>query len=86
VNTNKNKYMLMSRKKAGQKQIIKIENRSFQDVAKVQIFWNNTKSENLLREEIKSRVSPRNACYHSVQSLLSSRLLSWNLKVKYKKP
>jgi hypothetical protein len=35
-----------------------------------------------MHEEIKSRLKSGNACYHSVQSLLSSRLLSRNLKVK----
>ena len=35
-----------------------------------------------LQEEIKSRLKLGNACYHSVQNLLSSRLLSKNLKVK----
>ena len=33
-------------------------------------------------EEIKSRLRSGNACYHSVQNLLSSRLLSKNLKFK----
>jgi hypothetical protein len=33
-------------------------------------------------EEIKSRLNSENTCYHSVQSLLSSRLLSWNVNVK----
>jgi hypothetical protein len=33
-------------------------------------------------EEIKSRLNSGNACYHSVQSLLLSRLLSRNVKVK----
>jgi hypothetical protein len=33
-------------------------------------------------EEIKSRLNSGNACYHSVQSLLCSRLLSRNIKVK----
>ena len=33
-------------------------------------------------EEIKSRLSSGNACYHSVQNLLSSRLLSKHLKIK----
>ena len=33
-------------------------------------------------EEIKSRLRSGNACYHSVQNLLSSRLLSKNLKIK----
>jgi hypothetical protein len=35
-----------------------------------------------MQEEIKSRLNSGNACYHSVQSLLSSRLLSKNVKVK----
>jgi hypothetical protein len=35
-----------------------------------------------MHEEIKGRLNSGNACCHSVQSLLSSRLLSRNLKVK----
>jgi hypothetical protein len=35
-----------------------------------------------LQEEIKERLKPGNACYHSVQDLLSSSLLSKNLKIK----
>ena len=31
---------------------------------------------------LQSRLRSRNACYHSVQDLLSSRLLSKNLKIK----
>ena len=38
--------------------------------------------ENPIAEEIKSRLRSGNACYHSVQNLLSSRLLSKNLKIK----
>jgi hypothetical protein len=37
---------------------------------------------NCMHEEIKSRLNSGNACYHSVQSLLSSRPLSRNVKVK----
>jgi hypothetical protein len=37
-----------------------------------------------MREEIKSRLNSGNACYHSVQSLLSSRLLSRNVNKQYK--
>ena len=33
-------------------------------------------------EEIKSRLRSGNACYRSVQNLLSSRSLSKNLKIK----
>ena len=35
-----------------------------------------------MQEEIKSRLKSGNACYHSVQNLLSSSLLSKNLKIK----
>ena len=38
--------------------------------------------QNSIQEEIKSRLKSGNACYHSVQNLLSSRLLSKNLKIK----
>jgi hypothetical protein len=34
------------------------------------------------QEEINSRLKSRNACYHSVQDLLSSSLLSKNTKIK----
>ena len=37
---------------------------------------------NSIQAEIKSRLKFGNACYHSVQNLLSSRLLSKNLKIK----
>ena len=35
-----------------------------------------------IQEEIKSRLKLGNACYYSVQNLLSYRLLSKNLKIK----
>ena len=39
-------------------------------------------NQNSIQEEIKSRMKSGNACYHSVQNLLSSRLLPKNLKIK----
>jgi len=39
-------------------------------------------NQNYIAEEIKGRLRSGNACYHSVQNLLSSRLLSKNLKIK----
>ena len=46
-------------------------------------YWGRTLTNtNFILEEIKSRLKSGNACYHSVQNLLSSRLLSKNLKVK----
>jgi hypothetical protein len=39
-------------------------------------------NQNDIRDEIKSRLNSGNACYYSVQNLLSSRLISKNLKIK----
>jgi hypothetical protein len=83
VNPEKTKYMLMSHsQKIGQKHSIKIANRSFEDVAKFRHLGTTLTDQNYMHEEIKSRLNSGNACYHSVQSLLSSRLLSRNLKAK----
>jgi hypothetical protein len=83
VNPDKTKYMLVSRcEKAEQRQSIKIGNRPFEDVAKFKYLGTTLTDQNCIYEEIKSRLNSGNACYHSVQSLLSSRLLSRNVKVK----
>jgi hypothetical protein len=39
-------------------------------------------NQNSIQEEIKSRLKLGNACCHSVQNILSSSLLSKNLKIK----
>jgi hypothetical protein len=39
-------------------------------------------NQNDIHDELKSRLNSGNACYYSVQSLLSSRLISRNLKIK----
>jgi hypothetical protein len=39
-------------------------------------------NQNLIQEEIKRRLNSGNACYHWVQNLLPSRLLSKNVKVR----
>jgi hypothetical protein len=36
----------------------------------------------MIQEEIKRRLNSGNACYHSVQNNLSSRLLSKNIKIR----
>jgi len=35
-----------------------------------------------IHEEMKSRLKPGNICYHLVQNVLSSSLLSKNIKIK----
>jgi hypothetical protein len=39
-------------------------------------------NQNLIQEDIKRRLNSGNACYHSVQNLRSSRLLSKSLKIR----
>jgi hypothetical protein len=40
------------------------------------------RDQNSIQEEIKNRLKSGNACYHSVQNLVSYRLLSKNTKIK----
>jgi hypothetical protein len=70
VNQEKTKYMLMSSSQnMGQKQSIKIANRSFEAVAKFKYLRTILTDQNCMYEEINSRLNSGNACYHSVQSL-----------------
>jgi hypothetical protein len=39
-------------------------------------------NQNLIQEEIKKRLNSGNACYHSIQNLLSSRLLSKDINIR----
>ena len=77
------KYMVMSRdQNAGQSHNRKIDNSSFVKVEEFKYLGTNLKDQNSIQEEIKSRLKSGNACYHLVQNLLSSSLLSKNVKIK----
>jgi hypothetical protein len=75
--------MLMSRyQKVGHRRSIKIANRSYGDVAMFKFLGTTLTDQNCMHGEVNSRLNSGNACYRPVQSLLSSRLLSRNLKLK----
>jgi hypothetical protein len=70
------------RQNAGQNQVIKIANGSFQNVAQLKYFGTTVTDQNLVQEAIKRRLNSGNASYHSVQDLLSSRVVSKNVKIR----
>jgi hypothetical protein len=55
-------------------------NRSFESVEKFKYFGTTLTDQNCMQDEIKSKLNLGNACYRSIQSLMSSRLLSRNVK------
>jgi hypothetical protein len=82
VNADKAKYMAMSQnQKAGQSHNVKIDNSSFEKVEDFKYLGTVLTNQNSIQEEIKRRLKTGIACYHSVQNLLSSSLLSKNLKI-----
>ena len=83
VNADKTKYMVMSRdRNARRDDIGKIDNSSIERVEEFKHLGTMLRDQNSVQDEIRSRLKLGNACYHSVQNLLSSRLLSKNLKIK----
>ena len=83
VSADKTKYMVMSRdQNAGQNHSVRIDNSTFERVEDFKYLGTTLTSQNSILEEIKSRLRLGNAWYHSVQNLLSSRLLSRKLKIK----
>ena len=61
---------------------MRIDNSTFKRVEEFKYLGTTSTNQNSILEEIKSRLRSGNACYHSVQNLFSSRLLSKNLKIK----
>jgi len=82
VTAEKTKYMVMPLyQNAGQSHSIQIENCSFEKVENFEYLGTTLRYQNSIQEEIKSRLKSGNACYHSVQNLVSSSLLPKNLKI-----
>jgi hypothetical protein len=61
---------------------MKTDNTFFERVEGFKYLGTTLKNQNSIQEEIKSRMKSGNACYHSVQNLLSCSLLPKNCKIK----
>ena len=81
VNADKTKSMVMSRdQNAGRSHNMKTDYRSFEMVEEFKYLGKTFTNQSSIQKEIKSRLKSGNACYHSVQNLLSSSLPSKQIK------
>ena len=77
VSADKTKYMVMSGgQNAGRIDSVRMDNCTFERVEVFKYLGTTLTNQNVIQGEIKSRLRSGNACCHSVQNLLSSRLLS----------
>jgi len=67
---------------AGQNHNIKNDNKCFERVEQFKYLGKTVMNQNSTEEEIKCSLKSGNACCYSVQNLLSSSLLSKNIKIK----
>ena len=65
---------------AGRIQSVRIDNSTFERMEEFKYLGTTLTYQNYIAEEIKSRLRLGNACYQSVQNLLSCRLLSKKFK------
>jgi hypothetical protein len=61
---------------------MKTDNSSSETEEQLKYLRTTVTYQNYIQKEIKSRYMSRNACYHSVQNLLSYSLISKNVKIK----
>ena len=82
VNADKTKYLIISGdQNVGQSHNIKNDNSSFERVEEFKYLDTTVINKNSIQGEIKSRLKLGNVCYLSVHNLLSSSLLSKNMKI-----
>jgi len=67
---------------AGKNHNTETGNKSSERVEYFQRLGTTLTNQNCIHEKIKSRLKSGNACYHLVQNVLSSNLLSKNIKIR----
>jgi hypothetical protein len=77
--------LLSPHQNAWQNRVIKIVSKSFETAAQFKYLRTTVTNQIFIQEKIKRRLNSGNAYYHSIQKLLSSRLLSKNVKIRYMK-
>jgi UDP-galactopyranose mutase len=80
---NLSTWLCLEIRMQGLTKTMKTYNTSFERVDEFKYLGRNSTNPNSIQEEIKCRLKSGNACYHLVQHLLSTSLLSKNLKIKY---
>ena len=82
IQPDKTKYIFMSGdQNAGRGHSMKIDNSSIERVEDFKYLGTTLTSQNSFRKKLRADWSD-NACYHSVQNILSSSLLPKNIKIK----
>jgi len=85
VNADKTTYTVMSRDlNVGPSDSIKIDYSPFERVEEFNNLGTTLTNQNSIQGEIKCRLKSGNVCYHLLQNLLSSSLLSKNTSIKIK--
>ena len=75
--------MVVSRdQRVGRNHSVKIDSNSFEGVEEFKYLGTTLTNQNCIQVEVRGRLKLGNACYHSMQKLWSSPLLSKNLKIK----
>jgi len=83
VNADKTKYMVMSGdQNGGQSHNMKTDNSCFERAGQFILLGKTLTYKNSVQVQIKNRLMPANAGYHSVQNLMSSSLLSKSINIK----
>jgi hypothetical protein len=74
--------MFMSHHQTTGQNYINVANKSLKNMVKFKYLGATLTNQNRIHKEIKSRPNSGNDHYHAVQNLLSSHMLSKNVKIK----